>query len=57
MSLPHSSKWLIAMKQEMMSLLKNNTWELVVAPKKKKKMLLVNGCTREIQSCLSDIVF
>ena len=31
-----SSKWLIAMKQEMESLAKNKTWDIVEAPKKKK---------------------
>ncbi|XP_057532923.1 uncharacterized protein LOC130810814 [Amaranthus tricolor] len=35
-----SSKWLIAMKQEMESLAKNGTWDIVVAPKKKK----IVGC-------------
>ena len=35
-----SSKWLIAMKQEMESLAKNETWDIVEAPKKKK----IVGC-------------
>ena len=35
-----SSKWLIAMKQEMESLAKNETWDIIEAPKKKK----ILGC-------------